>query len=798
MGQTITLIASGGYYGWGSTSDAHTANAKQTFYAGHHLNGEKTAYHDYDAAVYFQPTIKDFGDGLPIVVTSVAFSVDHKTTPKGPLTVYLNTNKTAVPNASKAEDMLTTTQASIVNGKYDSSTFDFSVSRDSSNSGVLNRLAEWLRNGTSFVLHETGTDYDSKSYGNWGGKFSGYSESSKPKLTITWEYAATKGTLSANSYNTGSTAKLTIDPKDSSFIHTVTWKIGGITFTGTNSGNVYSCPISLTSANINSIFGNGKTASGEVSINTKTKDNTTDLGTEKYSFEVILTSNTCLSTGNIVFNSADLSVSYSNSISALGSKYVVGKSKIRATGKFNRANGSNVTASLQVVFSGGYSGTVNLGSTLNSSLSGTTSGYISSKKDIKASFILTDSRGLKYQIDKTILASQIYIYQAPIINTINFYRCSSTGQENVEGTYLGGNFQVTLDNNFISTNKISAVKLYYGSKTKTVSVGETHRQNNVYKYSSTNFANDLSSSSAYSIKLEVTDQIGEKAEKTFTLGTSEYIIHIPFGGKGLGLGAVGINNYINCGWPLQLQKGFKMGTNLDFSSVTTQNGFQKIIGGPFLPLSGGTMTGPLTMTKPLKIGSNNYIEGNGGNVILSYNYSGMTGATKGTALGSRDEITTIRGSELKYFKYINENSSATYDILHGGNYNRFSPRLSELYYQKGDTVEFTDGLFHGFVTNSQKNIYLIIPLSKRLDKINSVTINEMHGHIRNTGGYAVQSKILEAGNSFTSYTITPTIITENSSGVSSSIKLLITGKTWILNNNESVTFVPVSFKITFQ
>lgn len=678
MGQTITLYPSGGKYGWGSTAESHTAGASDTFYAGHWYNG--SAYRDYDAAIYFSPDKSSFGNGLPIVVTNISLTITAISAPKGPLNICLNTNELAVPSS---DGFLATTEAIYdANNLPISSTFSFNISREKvldSNIKVLNNLANWLSNGTNFVLHEYGSDFDTTSYGNWGGKFKGFRDTNKPKLEITWEYAATKGTLSANSYNTGSTAKLTIDPKDSSFKHTVTWTIGGTTFTGTNSGNVYSCPINPTSGNINSIFGNGKTASGEVSINTKTKDDTTDLGTEKYSFEVILTANTCLSTGNIVFNSTDLSVSYSNSKSALGSKYVVGESKISATGKFNRAN-NNVTASLQVVFSGGYSGTVDLGSTPNSSLSGTTSGYISSKKDIKASFILTDSRGLKYQIDKTISASQIYIYQAPIINSLNFYRCNSGGNEDVEGTYLGGDFQITLDPNFISSNRINTVTLKFSpsinsSSSITIPASSLSRNNNIFTYSSTNFIDKVDTSLTYVITLMVTDQIGGTNSIQYTLSPAKYILHIPSGGRGIGIGTVGADNYIKCGWTLDLQKGFKIDDKLDFSSVTTQEGFQQSIGGPFLPTAGGTVTGEIKLAYDTNKTSKARITA-GSQTLLAYKYSSYE---NGTLIATHTAPTAIRGSELKYLKEISENSFVAYDILHSGNYTNYDLQVTSAF-----------------------------------------------------------------------------------------------------------------------
>ena len=310
-------------------------------------------------------------------------------------------------------------------------------------------------------------------------------------------------------------------------------------------------------------------------------------------------------------------------------------------------------------------------------MTNTTTNYISSKKDINASFILTDSRGIIFTTQQTISSKDIYNYQAPIINSLNFYRCNSGGNEDVEGTYLGGDFQITLDPNFILSNKIKTVILNFSPSIKssssiTISAGSLLQNNNIFTYSSTNFIDKVDTSLTYVITLMVTDQIGGTNSIQYTLSPAKYILHIPSGGRGIGIGTVGADNYIKCGWTLDLQKGFKIGDKLDFSSITTQEGFQKSIGGPFLPTAGGTVTGEIKLdytTNKARITAESQ-------TLLAYKYSSYE---KGTLIATHTAPTAIRGSELKYLKEISENNFVTYDILHSGNYTNYDLQVTSVF-----------------------------------------------------------------------------------------------------------------------
>lgn len=416
-------------------------------------------------------------------------------------------------------------------------------------------------------------------------------------------------------------------------------------------------------------------------------------------------------------------------------------------------------------------------------------------------------------------------------STKNGYNFDTTEAEEGKYIYLKATFNKISLNGFNKITSSSVLCYEQGDTTKEIFVSNqkcteteflspgTSASNQNYYYRKTitdsegnitgaEFYLPASPESIYLLNFYIYDY-PKYRKNEYTIYSANYIIHIRKGGKSLGLGSAAKDksNTIYCGWELNLKEPLK----IDFGGTGSSsfNGLAQNLSTYLLPTEGGTLTGDLTIDKnktvylidskdqtfPALYAGNNFYVGLGTLTSVQKHgqtYIGLGGITTNgvyspnTNLYLRQSPTTEGGSDGK-----------TYTVLHSENYNNYSPNLSELYYKVGETIEFTDGIFHGYTTDSNRKIYLIIPLSKRLDKINSVTINSMTGHIRNSGGYAVQSSIKDGGNDFTSYTIAPTIITEGSSKVSSSIKLLITGKTWDLTNNAAVSFVPVSFKMTF-
>ena len=626
MAQTTILYCTGGGYAWQTSTKGASNGAGNSFYMGNVWNGDD--HRNYNSSMGFTCSPSNFGNGLPIVITKISATAEvKKFAPSKPLKIYINDIYGPYHSQYNEKGYL---GESGVNGNN----FSFSFERNNNTVEIFNTLASYLQTGTTFYVHWWNSSGNTGGNGT-GGIAKGFSEYKTP-LEITWEYAATDGSLNSTSYNTGATATLTIKPQDSTFKHDITWKINGYTIQTTTkapaSTKDFTCSFSPNSEQIDTWFGSSaKSRTGTVSIITYSSSGL-NLGTVTKSFTLNLAKETCISTGNIIFNSSDMSLSPSNNV-ALGSNYVVGKTNIKCTGKYTNNSKANISR-FYVSLSGGItSHNLSLDENSGVSVSAITSYTISSQKNISVVFTLIDSRGLTFTHTKTISVSNIKTYSPPVIKNISFFR-TKDGKENIEGTNLGGQFEIILDSKFISTNTLKEVKI--SSTSTSIDLDSfPSPSGSTYSFENMSFLSNLSTTSSYEITITATDKLGISTSSIFNLGTSQYIIHIPSGGKGLGFGATAENGCINLGWPI---KGLKIageeGTYLDLSQISSLDGFNKVLGGPFLPISGGTLTGDLKITDGKSICSQN------GALILGYS------ATQGTQIGAPVGKTTIRGEGL--------------------------------------------------------------------------------------------------------------------------------------------------------
>ncbi len=809
--ETFSLKPSSAKYGWSSSSSNTTnVSADKSLWCGACKNSDGIN-RPYDGSMRFYKSLESISGGVPIVVTSASVTVEYRNRyPSKALNVFINEIEAAYWHAYQGNGYVgeTTGNYMTFTSAIDDPVFSPTSGVEStyivkSSKNFCQKLTEYLNNNKTFYIHlwnNVGS--------NQGGVFKGYRET-REVLTINWEYAASQATfINGNSLKTGISTTLKLNQADPTFKHQIKWQIelsDGTYSTIETYKDITSSTINYTfSPDANQIptwFKGATKIGGRVAVTTYNSAGT-KLGEEKTTpFTLTLTKDSAV---DIKIDSFTISPVTPSALGA--SNYVKNKTQIECKGQYTKRNSNVSIKEAKVILTGGISSSLLLDGGSGEEGKVTTSNYISEQSEITATWTIKDSRGFTWTSTQTIVVSSIKKYTSPKITDLIFYRSSGAG-ESIEGTKLGLRFTVKTDSSF-GSNYIKSVTL--NDKTLNPSTNKyTWNYSNPNVFSSETY--DLSQN--YNFSLKVTDEAGTTVTKTFILPSSNYLIHIPSGGGAIAFGTTVPSDgkgYIYLGWPI---KGLTINTNSNLklfgSNVSSKDSFQQAIGGPFLPIEGGTLTGDLTIAENKTLYLTNSTNQKFSALYAgNYFYVGL-GALKGLQQHGKTYIglggTTTNGvyspNTNLYLQQspTTENGSdgKTYTVLHSGNYKNYSPNLSELYYKVGDTVEFTNGLFHGYTTDSKKKIYLIIPLSKRLDKINSVTINDMTGHIRNSGGYAVQSSIKDGGNDFTQYTITSTIITEGSSKVSSSIELLITGQTWVLTNNAAVSFVPVSFKMTF-
>lgn len=138
---------------------------------------------------------------------------------------------------------------------------------------------------------------------------------------------------------------------------------------------------------------------------------------------------------------------------------------------------------------------------------------------------VTDQRGL--QTVKTVAVTGVLAYAAPVVNIINFYRCTSTGVKSDTGDHclMNVGFDITpLNNQNLKTVAISST-IYSNSQTPTSYSGTVEYL----------FAANIENS--YAITVTVTDAI-TSTSKTVRLSTAGVIMDFLRTGHGVGIGKV--------------------------------------------------------------------------------------------------------------------------------------------------------------------------------------------------------------------------------------------------------------------
>lgn len=514
----------------------------------------------------------------------------------------------------------------------------------------FSEVKEIINSGENFYIHMKASSVAS---------FYRYTHKSN-SLTGDWIYGYSSGTVSSSKLDLEAQQFLTITPIDPNYFHKVIWQIKNIEGSYVQHSEEI---ISVGNKTATTIYDSNylstiyfdvlsKETEGKVIIETYDSFDKF-LGNFEIIFEIVIPESLGAPKEISLVLSPKIFEDDPNGVFSESGLYVVNRTKILWKGNAILQGGATLN-SCQLTYSGGLVGVE------TSSLDTDTEGkIITGSPSIVCTLKIIDSRGFSASVTKTITPT---IYNKPTVYFSYAKRMNSdwTSEEPVDGrsALLKISFSYTSlnDKNYIEYFN------YIGQDADNLEITYTPDFSDL---SQAKFSNLSEKEIKFTISIK-DGATGELVSNSISIPAAFYILHVPKGGQGFAIGSVAENNFIKLGWPV---KGLEIPLDSNFkifgSDANTQYSFQEAIGGPFLPLSGGTMTGPL------KIGSNNYIEGSNGNEILSYNYSNMTGAPKGTGIGVKDEITTIRGSELKYFKYINSTSSATYDILHSGNYTNY-------------------------------------------------------------------------------------------------------------------------------
>lgn len=229
-------------------------------------------------------------------------------------------------------------------------------------------------------------------------------------ITLTTIPRATEPTVSPTSVALENSVTISMPRKSSSFTHTLTYSIGSASGTiGSNLGTSKSWtpPLSLASQLPSA-------TSGKVKITCKTYNGSTLIGTKSVNLTVTVPSSVKPSINGVLDEEAVAAVT-----TAFGDRYVRTLSKIHIEIDAEGASGSSIK-SYQTTLDGVAYDKANF-----------TSNIINHAGALSVPVKVTDTRGRTDTLDLSIT---VFDYDAPIVNSIEYYQCDAQGVQDNEGT----------------------------------------------------------------------------------------------------------------------------------------------------------------------------------------------------------------------------------------------------------------------------------------------------------------------------------------------------------------------------
>ena len=456
----------------------------------------------------------------------------------------------------------------------------------------------------------------------YGARFYGYNYSTasvRPVLDLTHVPSISTGTVTTTTPRIGSPINLTINRNLSTYTHKVEWIIGGKIYHTENSVSASTSFTPEISKTTNYLGSSSATSISDgtyckiYTYSSNIQNEETLMGSSEVPFTLHMASSP-----SITWNTSPSIESTHPS-----NYYVSSFSKIKIRGGVvTFLDGSTLEGYHFRMNSCG----ININKTQTSSSEYTTE-VLSANSDteFKVYVSIKDSRG-RYSAEKEI-KDTCYSYSFPQLVETNVYRAQNSAGTIIDE--MGGYLIVKGKYSYkpiAGYNSITSVKVTGANLTFDKIIDASYN----FSFSSSTLINPEQS---YKITILLEDKFSSNKIE-IPVPEGRYLIHIPRGGKGLGLGTVGENDYIKLGWPV---KGLKIEANSNLeifgSDANSKESFQAALGGPFLPLGGGEMTDSITLAS-------------GKGLITSRKNDLLKATNNLIELGNSTDNLTIRGSSI--------------------------------------------------------------------------------------------------------------------------------------------------------
>ena len=553
----------------GVTSDGYNRRTRLTFFP--------------NSSIFTNQTITSVK--LHLTVKSLYTSIDR----------ILDTNiKISSTNTDSNAAYSTATGNGVLSAKEVGKQFTFIFSGTE-----VEEINNWCKNGTPFSIY-LGIDNNN---GKYGVQYYGYKSDYKPTLEIEYQPSASTGSIS-NNPKIGSSFRVTINKvSGTSYTHKII--ISSSISTTTLSSSMLSTDTAYKDFTISaaetSKWINSSSTSQRANCLIETYSNGTKIG--NYSFEFVL------NVADILDVTWDTSSSITATSNVNGYNYLIsGQNYPIINLQATATNGSTIDRYRLEINSCG----VVLNKTYDAH-----SGSLKVRLEDKAPYTSSDAYFIvnAYAINSLGVESGpkeikkfCYAYALPstILNPIR--ASDSTGTEDINGTYIYNNTEL----NYTPINGQNSITKV------TVKIEDTIIKDEDNPQSLTFCKSGASTESEYNITVTIKDRVSKNTIKA-KIPSSNFLIHIKKGGKSIGIGsAAGDDETIKLGWKLLVKKGIEFyDTNGNLiplppasggTGVSSIEGLKEILGINnlnYLQLSGGELTGPLTINGGLTTTSSN-------------------------------------------------------------------------------------------------------------------------------------------------------------------------------------------------
>ena len=548
MATTVSYSASMRTRKTNSASNAKSSAASQEYY-------ENT--YNYVGIVHFAGMALSgkviTGISLRIVAAQAGYGTGHTKTVYVRKANYQSASQSGITGLGYCGDALGT-----FTGAFYGNTSTYMLSGD-----LLNNLSAYIAEGNNTIcLYNPSPVKSSQGYST------NYLQWSECTITVTYEEAASKPSLSKTSFEMGTAVAVYTNRQSSIATHIIRYSFfssTGTIATGVTASCAWTPPVSLAAQIPNATSGWG-------TILCDTYVNGNLVSTNTCAFQLTVPASVVPSISNVAFSEA------TSGIADRFGGYVRTRSKLSVSITATGAQGSSISAYRTSIDSVTYSG------------SSFTTNALNTAGNLALTVTVTDSRGRTASTTRTVT---VLDYSPPSLSMFTAERCNADGTAaQTDGTKV--RISAKASGSSVGGKNTLACTVYYKLSNAESWVSAVTLEPSNYAISETNrlLSPTFDALSSYDIKIRVQD-VFYYIEQTVSIGTKQVMMDFYRDGSGIAFGKVAENaGKVEFGWPLLLSE--PLGVNQGGTGAETASSACTKLGA--VKKAGDTMTGNLAIS----------------------------------------------------------------------------------------------------------------------------------------------------------------------------------------------------------